>query len=335
MKGPLALKMYKSNLASRCRRAPDPVLRFDCERDILGILSGYPNFPMLLDYDRNPNWILMENAGDPLSYKNKPPPGVFHEQLGQILRILEINDIQHGDLNLWNFLWDHSHLILIDFCMGRIGRGLINCLGSTFRKSIKRLYGKSFLRTLVKDPHLRKFFDESAKNRSGDYEIPFSVYKSYFHSLQDRRVSILEVGLLRASRLIQLLQYFPRGHVVVLDTNISRIDENLEPYVDRIKILEGDPTEYSLNSEGPFNLIIDRWGETPGEQWMTFCNLVPHLDPMGCYYIESIWHSSSPWREVIERGILTLDQRDYHFKLLRGRWPLLRIELKKSYSPLG
>ncbi|MEI8047714.1 MAG: hypothetical protein WCI92_10075 [Bacteroidota bacterium] len=115
-------------------------------------------------------------------------------------------------------------------------------------------------------------------------------YDQIFESVQDKKVILLELGILNGGSLLLWRDYFPNGSIVGIDLNLPKEFKDTE----RIHIYEGSQADTKFLSdvaneiatEG-FDIIIDdasHIGElTKVAFWHLFDN---HLKPNGLYIIE-------------------------------------------------
>jgi SAM-dependent methyltransferase len=121
-------------------------------------------------------------------------------------------------------------------------------------------------------------------------DVYTSVYEEYFSPLRERKLAILELGILKGGSLKLWAEYFPNATVTGLDMNPVSLPEA----GDRIRIYQGqqqntvllDRIREEVAPDG-FDIIIDDASHFGYLSLLTFWHLFDnHLVPGGLYAIE-------------------------------------------------
>lgn len=129
---------------------------------------------------------------------------------------------------------------------------------------------------------------DKASGRHGYLE----VYDRHLRGLRDKKVRLLELGILKGASLRMWRDYFPQGQIIGCDLHPDR-----QAYEDdRIAIEIGDCgsgafLETVAGAHGPFDVIVDDASHIWRHQQIAFETLFPHLNADGVYIIEDI-HTS-------------------------------------------
>jgi SAM-dependent methyltransferase len=134
-------------------------------------------------------------------------------------------------------------------------------------------------------------------------------YDPVFEPYLDKKVVLLELGVLKGGSLLMWNDYFKKGSIVGIDINLP-MDSQLS---DRISVFEGNQTDIgfladvaSRTAPYGYDIIIDdasHMGElTKKSFWYLFDN---HLKPGGLYVIED-W-GTGYWEDWPDGSALDLD----------------------------
>jgi hypothetical protein len=116
------------------------------------------------------------------------------------------------------------------------------------------------------------------------------VYHSLFEEDRDAVRNVLEIGVHAGSSLRMWKEYFPRAHILGLDTNM----DCLKHAEDRIVIKMADQNnpdqlKAAVYGYGPkFDLIVDDGSHERQHQIVSMTTLLPYLEDWGYYVIEDI-----------------------------------------------
>jgi 23S rRNA U2552 (ribose-2'-O)-methylase RlmE/FtsJ len=140
---------------------------------------------------------------------------------------------------------------------------------------------------------LEKYFESNKKRRIFKWLHYFEIYDSHFRSFRDKKMSILEVGVLHGGSLQMWKDYFgPEARIYGIDINpeCKKFEE------ENIKIFIGSQSDKeflaSVRAQIPqVDILIDDGGHTMEQQIVTFEELFSHIQPNGVYLCEDI-HTS-------------------------------------------
>lgn len=124
------------------------------------------------------------------------------------------------------------------------------------------------------------------------------TYFHYFSKIKDKKIKLLEIGVLKGASIKMWKDFFPNAEIYGLD-----IDPSCKEYEDcRIKIFIGDQTDRDFLKEmmkeiGPVDIIIDDGGHTMNQQKTSFEVLFPYIKKGGAYIIEDL--HTSYWRTYL------------------------------------
>ena len=116
----------------------------------------------------------------------------------------------------------------------------------------------------------------------------FDIYKENFSKYKNRKIIILEIGVLNGGSLKMWQNYFSPDSLIV-GIDIIPICKKFEK--DNIKIYIGDQTDKNFLSSvikniGRPDIIIDDGGHTSDQQIKSFDYLFKHLNNQGIYLVE-------------------------------------------------
>jgi glycosyltransferase involved in cell wall biosynthesis len=128
------------------------------------------------------------------------------------------------------------------------------------------------------------------------------LYDRQLAHFRDKKVKVLEIGVLRGASLLLWKDAFPRGRIYGIDKRTAV----WKPWLageKRIKVFVGHQENLTFLKEkvipsGPFDVIIDDGGHRPEQQIATFKALWPHVAEGGQFVIEDLhgnyWHKRAP-----------------------------------------
>lgn len=112
-------------------------------------------------------------------------------------------------------------------------------------------------------------------------------YDRYFSPLQDKRLSIMEIGVRWGGSLRMWEEFFPQAKVYGVDNQkwCTKSDSK------RIKVFIGDQTDVPfldsiVKQTGKLDIVIDDGSHMIEDQMLSFRTLWPHVAPGGMYIIE-------------------------------------------------
>ena len=118
------------------------------------------------------------------------------------------------------------------------------------------------------------------------------IYESYFRSLKDKKLKILEIGIADGKSLLTWSDYFKNSVIVGID--IHKIDVK-EKKLDRnnIKVHQGSQSDEKfinkiINQYGNFDIIIDDGSHLKKDVIKSFHLLFPYLNNDGLYAVEDM-----------------------------------------------
>ena len=113
-------------------------------------------------------------------------------------------------------------------------------------------------------------------------------YDRHFSHLRDKKVKLLEIGVLRGASLLLWRAAFPKGSIYGIDKNMVlwRRQKKIKVFVGRQE--DEGFIQSQVVPSGPYDIIIDDGGHSPAEQLASFEQLWPHVTPNGYYVIEDL-----------------------------------------------
>lgn len=114
------------------------------------------------------------------------------------------------------------------------------------------------------------------------------MYDKIFGHLRNKKIKILEIGLLRGASLALWHEAFPKAQIYGFD----RTEEwkKMAGKLDRLTVFKGQQEDAEIMqkvaSNGPYDIIIDDCGHRPDSQWTSFCILWPAVKESGYYIVE-------------------------------------------------
>jgi len=135
-------------------------------------------------------------------------------------------------------------------------------------------------------------------------------YNRHFAHLRDKKIKLLEIGVLRGASLLLWKEVFPKGTIYGIDKN-TKIWKKFLRKQRRIHVLVGRQEDQEFLKEkvipcGPFNIIIDDGGHTPEEQLASYEVMWPMLAPGGIYVVEDL--HGNYWSKRAKNGPLFMEE---------------------------
>ena len=147
------------------------------------------------------------------------------------------------------------------------------------------------IRTLAKEQFAK--YGKRATDKHWVHQYT-KVYDNLFKDLRNKRIKLLELGVLRGASLRLWHKAFPKGQIYGLDKNKTMWQEMTKD-LDRVKVFVGmqEDNEFlkKVANHGQFDIIIDDCGHNPSQQLDTFFCLWGTLKPHGYYIIEDCYRS--------------------------------------------
>ena len=137
----------------------------------------------------------------------------------------------------------------------------------------------------------------------------FDIYKENFSSYKNKKITILEIGVLNGGSLKMWQNYFSSDSLIV---GIDIIPRCKKFEKDNIKIYIGDQTDIKFLSSvikdiGKPDIIIDDGGHTSNQQIKSFDYLFQHLNNQGVYLVEDTHTSYHPNFQDRQDGLTFMD----------------------------
>lgn len=118
------------------------------------------------------------------------------------------------------------------------------------------------------------------------------VYDVDFLNLKNKKINLLEIGILGGSSIKTWLEYFPNATIYAIDIlpkdSVEILNNN------RVRYLQHDSTDANIIDlvkqwNVQFDIIIEDGLHTPSANLNTFKNLIPFLKKDCYYYIEDFF----------------------------------------------
>jgi len=138
---------------------------------------------------------------------------------------------------------------------------------------------------------LKEILDKHRSDKSSKHQYHL-VYEKEFQNFKNKKINILEIGILGGSSLKTWLEYFPNANVYAIDIlDKSQVEILNDP---RIFYLQHDSTDKNIMEEVKkwnveFDIIVEDGLHTPEANQRTFENLFDFLKSGGSYYIEDFF----------------------------------------------
>ena len=141
------------------------------------------------------------------------------------------------------------------------------------------------------DNPLRSYFDAHRQGRGiWKWSHYFDAYHRHFGRFRSQEVHVLEIGIYSGGSLEMWREYFgPKCHIYGVD-----IEPACRAYEsESVKVFIGDQSDrafwQSFRRDVPkLDIVIDDGGHEPGQQIVSFEELLPHLQPGGVYLCEDL-----------------------------------------------
>ena len=137
----------------------------------------------------------------------------------------------------------------------------------------------------------------------------FDIYKENFSKYKNKKITILEIGVLNGGSLKMWQNYFSPDSLIV---GIDIIPKCKKYEKDNIKIFIGDQTDTNfldsvIKEIGTPDIIIDDGGHTCNQQITSFDYLFQHLHNQGIYLVEDTHTSYHPDFQDRQDGLTFMD----------------------------
>jgi cephalosporin hydroxylase len=131
---------------------------------------------------------------------------------------------------------------------------------------------------------LNEIYHAGINSDKGTIHSYIDYYEELFKELQNKNLSLLEIGIYKGESLRMWSEYFAYANIIGVD-----IREYLPLSLDRCTIIYGDATKIETFSKiDNLDIIIDDGEHTVEQQLRTFEILFPKLNAGGLYIIEDI-----------------------------------------------
>lgn len=135
-------------------------------------------------------------------------------------------------------------------------------------------------------------------------------YDRHFEHLRNKKIKLLEIGVLRGASLLLWKDAFLKGQIYGIDKNTAVWQKMLKGQK-RIKVFVGRQEDEKFLDEqvlpaGPFDIIIDDGGHKPEQQLTTFVKLWPHINSGGIYVCEDL--HGNYWKKRAKNGPLMMEK---------------------------
>lgn len=142
---------------------------------------------------------------------------------------------------------------------------------------------------------LEEIFHNPEKGIAFKWPHYFKIYESYFESIRDRVLKILEIGIGEGGSLWMWNEYFPNSEIIGIDIKDKSKFEGKG-----VKIYQGSQSDKKflkkvIEKEGPFDIIIDDGSHVIPDQFVSFVTLFPNVINNGLYIIEDL--HTSYWKK--------------------------------------
>ena len=137
----------------------------------------------------------------------------------------------------------------------------------------------------------------------------FDIYKENFSKYKNKKITILEIGILNGGSLKMWKNFFsPDSTIAGIDiiSKCKKYEKN------NIKVYIGDQTDKNFLSSvikgiGKPDIIIDDGGHTCNQQIISFDYLFKHLNNQGIYLVEDTHTSYHPDFQDRQDGLTFMD----------------------------
>ena len=137
----------------------------------------------------------------------------------------------------------------------------------------------------------------------------FDIYTENFSKYKNKKITILEIGVLNGGSLKMWQNYFSSNSLIV---GIDIIPRCKKFEKDNIKIYIGDQTDKNflgsvIKEIGKPDIIIDDGGHTSNQQIISFDYLFKYLNNQGIYLVEDTHSSYHPNFQDRHDGLTFMD----------------------------
>jgi len=131
-------------------------------------------------------------------------------------------------------------------------------------------------------------------DKSSDRLDYLNFYERFLAPLQDRPITLLEIGVGEGRSLRMWRDYFLQGRIIGMDI----VPDKIQYKGDRITIEIGDQADADAirsvaEAHGPFDVVVDDAGHVPSAQISTFITLSTYMKPGGFYILEDIMEQTT------------------------------------------
>ena len=153
---------------------------------------------------------------------------------------------------------------------------------------------------LVEKSKLRSLFDKYGCDKGTLRHCYDRVYEHALENYRDKPIRLLEIGVLRGESVQAWLEFFPQGHITVIDI-FKRVPAKEVPILrhERVSWCKCDSLKKPnwwfrrMVGDEKFDVIIDDGLHFHDAQRTTFENFIPYLVEGGTYFIEDVWPLTS------------------------------------------
>jgi hypothetical protein len=141
---------------------------------------------------------------------------------------------------------------------------------------------------------------EFNSDKSSKWHDYLELYDKHFNIYRDKKINILEIGILFGDSLIIFYKYFENAMIYGLD-----IEDKSHLNNERITTIHGDQSDEILLSkfeDDSFSIILDDGSHKMFHQQMSFGFLFKKLKSGGIYVIEDLHTSFDEYSENISHG---------------------------------
>ena len=135
----------------------------------------------------------------------------------------------------------------------------------------------------------QEIFNTLPADSSNKWSNYFEIYDSFFGPLQEKEVTLLEIGIQNGGSLTMWQKYFPKGKIYGID-----IDETCKKFeADNIHVYIGDQGKPEflrkvLSETGNLDVVVDDGSHIMQDQITSLKTIFPSLTEGGIYLIEDL-----------------------------------------------
>lgn len=130
---------------------------------------------------------------------------------------------------------------------------------------------------------------------SGDRHNYGAVYGALFAPHRTDHVHLLEFGVATGSSVRAWLDYFPRGEIYGVDSDLSPLSSDVPKDHPRLHLIEGDATDPQVVPNRNYEIMIDDSNHVTGTQVGTLLAHWEKLASGGLYIVEDLFVGELPW----------------------------------------